>query len=95
MLRHLFAGIGQTKVVEDGAKVLREAEAVAAHKTVTVRAKWHALNRSSVLHTLHRFPRLDETRHPLPQGTAPGNSQQVPKPVHKAQGQRRHHPADP
>eukprot|EP00974_Lingulodinium_polyedra_P057054 5489043-Lingulodinium_polyedra.AAC.1 len=43
VLRRGFAGLGRTKLVEDGVKVVREAEDAAPDKKVGPRRKWLAL----------------------------------------------------
>eukprot|EP00974_Lingulodinium_polyedra_P020524 1986002-Lingulodinium_polyedra.AAC.1 len=59
MVTRAFSGIGQTKVVEDGVKVLREAEKASANKVLGPRAKWSALLNSKVITELHRLPAID------------------------------------
>eukprot|EP00974_Lingulodinium_polyedra_P087369 8468919-Lingulodinium_polyedra.AAC.1 len=58
VLRQAFGGIGQSKVVEDGIKVISQAVDGAPNKRLGARGKWQSLAKSSVLHGLHRFPKL-------------------------------------
>eukprot|EP00974_Lingulodinium_polyedra_P028530 2749575-Lingulodinium_polyedra.AAC.1 len=71
MLERAFVGIGQTKVVEDGVKVLREAEEGSKSKKLGPRAKWCALYNSAVLAGLHRLPAVDAAKAPLPKEAEP------------------------
>eukprot|EP00974_Lingulodinium_polyedra_P051933 4995146-Lingulodinium_polyedra.AAC.1 len=58
LLGSAFSGIGQSKVVEDGIKVISEAASANPNKKLGARQKWARLAQSHVLAGLHRFTAL-------------------------------------
>lgn len=66
ILEDLFCGIGQTKVVEDGNKVVSLASEGSASKRLGARTKWQRLINSNVLQVLHHFHTLDGKASSLP-----------------------------
>ena len=81
LLKETFGGIGQTKVVEDGNKVISLAAEV-GNKKLTSREKWHALLRSNVLQGLHRFEPLDKDTAPPPPELGPVGVKPLPRSLH-------------
>lgn len=82
LLDQCFRGLGQTKAVEDGMKVMRTAENVSANKKVGCRAKWCCLQESNVLKGLHRMPVIDPVKSTLPASLETAKQKVLPTSLH-------------
>jgi len=78
-VKDIFSGFGQTKTLEDGFKVLRDAERIQAQKSISRTRRWSTLVQSKLL--------AHDCRNPVDipvQGQRPAHSREYPKQLHQS-----------